>query len=230
MNPMPADTGEQADREVMLSAGASIAALTPHPGRRSYYQIVLDSHETAVVHEDVIVALELRVGRMVTPELVQSIAREGELARAREAALSLLKVRARSRAELVRRLRQKGFEPDVVAAAMAKLENLGLVDDAQFARDLARSLLRRQSCGRQGLLYRLRSSGVGSEVAESVVAETLEGVDETERAAEALHKRLPRWEKLSPRERRMKAYQLLARLGFDGDTISDALSATLADE
>ena len=80
------------------------------------------------------------------------------------------------------------------------------------------------------LLHRLRAGGVSGEVAEGVVDELLEGADEAERATQALRGRLARWESLPPRERQAKAYQFLARLGYDADAISDALNATLADD
>lgn len=214
----------------MVDAVGRIAAIKPHPKRRKHYSILVDGHEAIVVHEDVVVALRLQVGAEVTDEALTRISHEQSVAAARDAALRLLSSRPRSRHELRNALTRKAFAAEVAEDALAKLENLGLVNDELFARDLARSLLRRHMYGRQGLLYRLRQSGVGSEVAEEAVTEALEGADETQRALAALDKRLARWEGLPMRKRRAKAYQLLRRLGFDGDVIADALNTALADE
>ena len=207
----------------------TVTRIGPHPKRRSYYDIEFDRHESVLVHEDVIVELGLRAGTLLTPEALDRIAHEQQVAEAREAALGLLRTRGRSLSELQIRLQKKGFGRDVVDAGVAKLEDLGLVDDVRFAHELARSLVRREY-GRVGLLYKLRAGGVTAEVAEAVVGEMLEGVDEAERAAQALQRRQTRWQGLGVRERRGKAHQYLARLGYEADTIIDALNAVLADE
>jgi regulatory protein len=61
------------------------------------------------------------------------------VAEAKDAALRLLAVRARSRGELERRLAQRGFGEAVVAAALDRLAEAGLVDDAAFAAAYAES-------------------------------------------------------------------------------------------
>lgn len=212
-----------------MGAEGRITAIEPHPKRRKHYKILVDDH-ALIVHEDVVVALELSVGTELTEELLEAASIEQHVADAQNAALRLLKHRSRSRHELRMALARKGFEDEVVERVLAKLENMGYVDDELFARDLARSLLRRRNHGRQGLLYRLRQSGVGDEVAEGALADVLEGVDETQRAVEAVSKRLRRWESLPRDKARNKAYQLLWRLGFDSDVIADALSKALSDE
>ncbi|MBP8951688.1 MAG: regulatory protein RecX [Armatimonadetes bacterium] len=212
-----------------MSAPGTVTSIRPHPKRPSHYTVTIEGQEELVLHEDVIVAVGLTAGKQLTPDMLDRITHEDQLFRARDAALRLLKVRGRSEWELERSLARKGFSPEVVSATLAKLENLGFVDDASFARDRAQSLLRRH-IGRQGLLYRLRESGVSEEVARGVVAEALEDVDDVQRATEALTKRLRRWEDLPGDKRRARAYQHLYRLGFDPDTILSALQRALADD
>ena len=212
-----------------MSAPGTVISIRPHTRRRNHYTVSIADQEDLVLHEDVIVAVGLTAGRQLTPALLEQIEQEQDLHRAREAALGLLRVRGRSRSELERSLTRKGFSPEVVSATLAKLENLGFVDDASFARDRTRGLLRRQ-LGRQGLLYRLRESGVSDEVARVAVAEALEDVDDVQRATQALLKRKRRWEGLPADKRRARAYQHLYRLGFDPDTISSALQRALADD
>lgn len=213
-----------------MGAEGVIAALEPHPKRRHSYQIRINGDEPLTVHEDVIVALQLHVGMRFTAQLRAQVERQQLAQGAWESALRLLRVHSRSRQELTHRLEEKGYSQDVVDMVLAKLENSGLVNDVQFARDLTRGTLRRRPLGRRGLHHQLLSRGVGEEVAKSVVTETLEGGDETERAVAALSQRLGRWNDLPAPARREKAYRYLARLGFDADTIADALSMTLSDE
>lgn len=66
-----------------------------------------------------------------------------------EAALRLLAVRARSRAELERRLARRRSPPDVVAAVLDRLQRAGLVDDEAFASELAATRVARgEAAGR----------------------------------------------------------------------------------
>ena len=214
----------------MMGAHGIIAAIEPHPTRRRQFTLRIEGHEPLVIHEDVIVALQLRTGMAVGPELAARIAREQQVAAAREAALRLLKTRPRSRHELTEALTRKGVEEGVVEQVLAKLENMRLVDDQQYARELAGSLLRRRPCGRRALMARLQQRGISAEVAREAVSDAVEGVDEAGRAIEAVQARMARWEDLPPRERWAKAYAYLARLGFEHDTIADALNTVMGAE
>ncbi|MCE1274696.1 MAG: RecX family transcriptional regulator, partial [Chlorobiales bacterium] len=63
--------------------------------------------------------------------------------------IKLLGPRAHSRAELVAKLRKKGFENDTIDEAILKLESLGLIDDRSFAAGCVESLARRRPEGQR---------------------------------------------------------------------------------
>lgn len=207
-----------------------IAEIKPHPRRRQSYLLIVEGDEPLCVHEDVLVELALTKGRFLTDDLRRQIHRQSRLVEAQQILLRQLKARGRSRAELVGTLHKRGFDDALIDDALRKLEKLGLVDDEGFARALADSLLRRQGLGRQGLHYRLTQRGIDDEAANAAVADALEGADELQRAVDSLRLKLPRWEDLPPAQRRAKAYQFLARRGFEQDAIADALSTVLPDE
>jgi len=212
-----------------VGALGQVRAIQPHPKRRKHVILVIEGSEDLTVHEDVVVALGLSAGTPLSAETLRSIATQAQVVRATQAASAQLAHRPRSRQELVRSLRQKGFDDGVAEQALAKLEKLGFINDARFARDLAQSLCRRNT-GRRAIVYKLQKSGVSDELIQEAVAEVLEDVDDTERALEALQKRLGKWRGLPAMKRRAKSYQLLARLGFDADTIADVLRIALVDE
>ena len=107
--------------------------------------------------------------------------------RAREAALQLLAVRARTRHELAVRLRKKGFPPAVVRPCLEDLAEQGLLDDAAFARSFVRDRVRLRPRGKVALARELREKGVDSTTGEQAVEEVFrnEGVRESELAREA---------------------------------------------
>lgn len=90
--------------------------------------------------------------------------------RVRDAALNLVSYRARTRRELDRRLREKGFAPERIAGCLDRLEERGLVDDAAVATAFVRDRLRHRPRGRTRLSSELRAKGVDAEVAEDVIA------------------------------------------------------------
>src|SRR5215207_5468279 len=108
--------------------------------------------------------------------------RERPRTSAKDRALRLLSVRSRSRVELERRLARAGYEPDEVQVAIADLEEVGLVDDERFARELAEAK-RRRGMGRRAGLAALRAKGVDREIAEQAVGE-VNPEDEADRAYE----------------------------------------------
>ncbi len=144
----------------------------------------------------------------------------------REAALGLLERARRTRADLARRLRERGYGEDVVAQVLDRLAGVGLVDDAEYARAFLAERWGRRAAGWRRLEQELRRRGVASgDIARARVhfAEEQGGADELRLARRVLAQAARRYAGLAPRLRRQRLYALLARRGFDGDTIEQAL-------
>src|SRR5207245_686852 len=99
-----------------------------------------------------------------------------------ERALGLLAVRARSRWELERRLLQAGFDRVEVDEVLDRLERVGLVDDATFAREFAEQGFGVRRSGRRAVSSALLSKGVAPSIVADIVA--IGAPDEAERAEE----------------------------------------------
>lgn len=147
--------------------------------------------------------------------------RERPRTSAKDRALRLLSVRSRSRVELERRLARAGYEPDEVEAAIADLEEVGLVDDERFARELAEAK-RRRGMGRRADLAALRAKGVDREIAEQAVGE-VNPEDEADRAYELAIGRLERLQSLPPDVAYRRAVAFLVRRGFEPIIASTAV-------
>ena len=81
-------------------------------------------------------------------------------------ALRLLSLRARSRRELKVALARKGFAEPQQEAVLARLGELGYVDDVRFAQDRASALLRSGRLGPRAVLQRLFAHGLSEEQAK----------------------------------------------------------------
>ena len=148
-----------------------------------------------------------------------------------EAALRFLEARARSEAEVRRRLIWAGYRPELVESAVARMRDLGILDDAVFARAWIESRDRARPRGERALREELRLRGVdGAVITEAleerraVAVEAVEDLESEaappsadEAAAERVIARNARAlaRVVDPRARRQRAYALLARNGFD---------------
>ena len=146
-----------------------------------------------------------------------------------EAAARILESRARSIGEVRRRLTLAGYRTDLIDAAIVRLTELGMLDDAAFARAWLESRDRARPRGERALAEELRMRGVD----RTVVAEALDarreasaatGSDDGETSSSAdeaaatrlLERNFRMLARVAdPRARRQRAYALLARNGFD---------------
>ena len=154
-------------------------------------------------------------------------ARTAQTARtALDTGLRLLTRRAHSRAELRQKLARRGYEGGEVDAAMARLIEMGYLDDAAFARGLVR---RRSSArGSLALSAELAARGIDREGSAVALAE-LDGdaqLAAATRLAERLYATKP-----SPgyRETLDTVGAKLARRGFPAEVVRAACRAVLAE-
>jgi len=140
------------------------------------------------------------------------------------AAARFLEARPRSVAETRRHLVGVGYRPDLVEGSVARLSELGLLDDESFARAWVASRDRAHPRGERALRSELARKGIDRELVELVLAGRLGEDTPTEADADEiaagrlLERRRAALERVvDPRTRRQRAYALLARNGFGPD-------------
>ena len=132
-----------------------------------------------------------------------------------DCALRVLALRDHSEAELSRKLKEKGFEPEGIEASLARLRELGYLDDARFARGFAESAIRN---GR-GYGARLKLELARRGVAPAIVQETLGELGcqfaEADVLARTIERRYPGFDprRATEKEKR-KVVAYLQRKGF----------------
>jgi regulatory protein len=149
------------------------------------------------------------------------------------AALRFLESRARSTAEVRRRMVTNGYRPDLVENAIGRLTELGMLDDDAFARAWVESRDRARPRGERALRAELRQKGVDRPIVDAVLEDRADtsadpdrpGADE-DAARRLLIKNARALERIAdPRARRQRAYALLARSGFDSQLASELVRA-----
>jgi regulatory protein len=149
-----------------------------------------------------------------------------DLEACREAALRLLERQRRTRSDLERRLRDKGYAGAAVAPVLDRLAEVGLVDDVEYARAFMAGRRARRAAGARRIEQELRARGVSAgdiEAARLRLDAEQGGMDEATAARQVVAQADRRMRGLDPRVRRQRLYALLARRGFDGDVIRRAL-------
>ena len=166
-----------------------------------------------------------------------------------DAALRFLEVRSRSVAEVRRRLTSAGYRPELIEAATTRLLELGILDDAAFARLWVESRDRAHPRGEHALIIELRQKGIDATIITATLKARREAAvrwedapasdGEEAAAARALpdevaaRKLLARHARslariADARQRRQRAYALLARNGF-GPEVSGAVAAEVVE-
>ncbi|HEY5548091.1 MAG TPA: RecX family transcriptional regulator [Coriobacteriia bacterium] len=140
--------------------------------------VLLDDEPWRIAPADVLREAGLQVGDTGTDaEMVERLSKvEGRSARDR--AVRLLTYRDRSSAELMVRLDEDGYLPQVAADTVTRLLDLGLLDDDRFARALARSLTRTKGLGRSRASREMIARGVDPDAVSAVLEEALPPEDE----------------------------------------------------
>lgn len=141
-------------------------------------------------------------------------------------ALKLLSFRARTSAELAKRLREKGHADEYVGRVIEFFSRQRLVDDRAYAEEFTRSRGRQGAAGRRKIERELKARGVpASAIAEAMAQYGPE--EELQRALDAAARRVAAWKDLPKPKQRQRLFGFLARRGFSSDAIQAAFKKLL---
>lgn len=135
-------------------------------------------------------------------------------------ACRLLARRAHSKAELAAKLSARGHDAKSVRETVAKLAELGYLDDAAYCADYARGRVARRGVGPAKLRAELARKGFGAELVDRALAANF-GEEDDERAAaiKAAARKASGFNAKDDEETmRRKLYAFLTRRGFSSAT------------
>lgn len=187
------------------------------PRRHRLVQLYLDGE--AAVKLDVATAQEarLRVGMELDDEELHELLQKSDAARAKEKALYLLEHRPHAKRELERKLSRTVGE-EAAQAAADRMEELGLVDDADYAARLAQELARKGYAFSRTVQELVRR-GVDRELAQEAAREA--SPDPEEAIRRLIQRKYER--RLGDEKGRRQTAAALQRLGYRWEEIRSAL-------
>lgn len=143
-----------------------------------------------------------------------------------EYALRLLTARSYTVRDLRRKLVQREYAPEEVAATIERLERSGLLDDASYAERFARGKLVNENASRRRVAQLLVRKGISADLVAEAVARVLatEEVDAAAAIEKVARKKMQTLSGLDPRVVRQRLFAFLARRGYDLDSIKQAVA------
>jgi regulatory protein len=198
-----------------------ITALEPDPRRPDAVRIEIDGQRFGAVPRELVALEHLAVGIQIDSGLEERLTAAADAESAFRTALRALEARSFARGDLARRLQRKGHPRSAVATALERVAQLGLLDDAGFARNYVETRAARGR-GPSRLLRDLLSMGVErSLIDRAIQAQWPEGSDSTAVPLALAHKRAAQLGSLPRQTKRRRLVAYLARRGFSGREISE---------
>ena len=225
----PAPTAPD-DEPAELPARAAVTALEQHGRKDGRYVVRLEGVPSATVSAEIVDRLGLGVGRVLARAQLEALRDAAGALQTYDRALNLLAFRARSAADLRRRLVQKGEPAAYADRAIERLTELGLLNDSDYARQVARGKLLGAGASKRRLQQELFRRGVARSTADEAIADVLEdeAVDEDATVERLARRKLRALEKLDAPTRRRRLYGFLARRGYDSQVIRRAMARVLS--
>ena len=206
-----------------------LSSLTLLSVRRVHGRAVLSlsSGETRVMPRALLKERPYRGGTPFDEAAFETLLRERAYPFALEKAVSLLAVRARTEKELRDALHQCAYPEETIDRVMARMQEAGYLNDADFAAHWAASRTGK-GMGTRRIGMELRRKGVSSET----IGQTLDAIDEDELLEGALKtaRKAAKGRDLSLPAERQKVSAALIRRGYGYDHARKALSQLLEEQ
>jgi regulatory protein len=186
-----------------------VTAVERQPRRRRV-NVFVDGRFALALRLDLAAERDVRPGRALSQDELSALADEEGRRSAFEAAVRLLSARPRSERELRDRLRQRGFTREATESAARRLQELGYLDDAAFARFWTESRQAFRPRSRRMVTGELRRKGVAMETAEEATAT----ISDEEAAYAAAGRRMRMFAGLEYQPFRERLGAFLTRRGF----------------
>lgn len=209
-------------------AGGRITRIAPQERDLERVNVFLDGAFAFGLGAELALREGLAVGDELSAARVAALRAADEVGKATNAGLGLLARRPRSEREVRDRLRQKGYGPEAIAAAIAKLEGWRYLDDASFARFWVENREAHKPRGRRLLEQELRHKGVERAVVQETIAAA--ELDEAGAALELGRVKLRSYAGLEPVVVRRRLGSYLARRGYGFDVVRPVLERLLGEQ
>jgi len=206
-----------------MSGLRKITSIETQAKRKDRFSVFLDGEFAFGLSEGVLLESGVAKGDMLSEERIQEILHLEERRQAKEKAMRLLAVRARSAKEIADRLRLAKYSQAITDWTIAELLRLKLLDDAEFAVQYARSRLSTRPVGEYLLRRELKQKGIPEEEIEKAITTAFAASSEVELARELAAKRKRACGNIDRMKAKQRVSDFLLRRGFGWNIVAEIL-------
>lgn len=195
------------------------------PRRHRLSQLYIDGEEAVKVDTETWLRSGFMPGDEISDEELRGLLEASAEHRAHEKALYLLEHRAHSKKELADKIARAEMDRSAAERAAERMEELGLVDDEQYARRLAEELFTRKRFGARRVRQELCQKGIDDAIVSQVMEELTPVRDENaDRIRDIVERKYPTaWQDEKARRRAIAALQ---RYGYGMEDIMSVLRSS----
>lgn len=191
------------------------------PGR---YNIFLDGKYAFSAGEKTVAEFVLLKGKELDDEQVEKIRQFDAAAKASDLAAHFLSYEPRTIFEVLQYLKKHEISDKAANSAVNQLNELGYLDDRQYAKLFIKNDLRVGSDGPKSLLRKLTQKGVDPEISQTELDEVMDE-DWIEVGQRVIKSMIHQAGKLAQRELKRKMKTKLLMHGFDGGISSEIIAS-----
>ena len=194
------------------------------PRRKQMCALFIDGEYVMNLDAQTLIENRFDVGREIDDDELKEIIEKSSERRAKEKALWLISYRSHSKKELFDKLK-RSFDEASAQKAVDRMEELGLINDEEFAKLYARKLVNGKKMSVKAAEYELYRKGIDKITAEQVLGE-LEYDPQTQ-IIEFITKK---YKNIQDEKIKRRAVAALQRKGYSWEEIRQAIESLVSEE
>lgn len=189
------------------------------PRRKGLSAVYIDGEYALSLDTQTLLEHRIDIGREFDDEELHDLIESSNERRAKEKALWLISYRAHSKKELRDKI-SRTCDRQSAEKAVERMEELGLVNDRDYAERCAQTLIFTKHMSKRGAAMELRRKGIESEIIDEVLDDI--EVDEREQIQAVIERKYP---KIDDEKIRRRAVAALQRLGYGWEDIKAVIES-----
>ena len=189
------------------------------PRRKGLSAVYIDGDYALSLDTQTLLEHRIDIGREFDDEELHDLIESSNERRAKEKALWLISYRSHSKKELRDKI-SRTCDRQSAEKAVERMEELGLVNDRDYAERCAQTLIFTKHMSKRGAAMELRRKGIESEIINEVLDDI--EVDEREQIQAVIERKYP---KIDDEKIRRRAVAALQRLGYGREDIKAVIES-----
>lgn len=201
----------------------TITQIAVQQKRKNRCSIFLDEEFAFGLDQDIVLQFGLKKGDVLTEQQIEQILLNEEKKSAKDRALNFLSYRDRSEKEIRTKLRDVGYDENIIEWVIGELKRLKFLDDQRFAQSYAQTQMITRPVGEYFLKRELKQKGLDEELIEQTIEQTYSEKDQFSVALELAQQRKKRYQNIEEVKAKKRVSDFLLRRGFGWDVVAEVM-------